>query len=125
VYKDWFIYSQYPQGIKGFVLRNTGDLPRWKADADLQKVLKTFPQEFTSVQVSDPRGTIQTVLSLTPFVFDLVNKIGMFVPNLRPFEIDTIPHAQEATRLLFPSVSVTTDDGKKLRSESRGSIGLP
>src|SRR6516165_9725327 len=125
VYKDWFILSGYPQGIKGFVLRSEGELPTWKADAELTKVLKTFPQEYTAIQISDPRGLIQGLLSFTPFVLDLVNRFTVLVPNLRPFELDTIPHPQEATRYLFPSVTVTTDDGKKLRSVSRGSIGLP
>ena len=125
VYKDWFILSQYPQGIKGFVLRSTGELPTWKAEPELAKVLDTFPKEYNAIQISDPRGTIQGILSFTPFVIDMLNRLTVFVPNLRPFEIDTIPHAQEATRYLFPSVTVTTDDGKTLRSVSRGSIGLP
>jgi hypothetical protein len=126
VYKEWFIFSPYPQGIKGFVLRNSGDLPRWKADAELTKILSQFPQEFVGIQVSDPRRTIQTALSLTPLVIDLLNQITNVVPiNLRPFDVDLVPHAQEATRFLFPSVTVTTDDGKRIRSESRSSIGLP
>ena len=125
VYKDWFILSGYPQGIKGFVLRSEGELPTWKADGELVKVLNTFPQKYTGIQISDPRGTIQGLLAFTPLLFDTINRFTVFIPNLRPFELDTIPHAQEATRYLFPSVTVTTDDGKMLRSVSRGSIGLP
>jgi hypothetical protein len=125
VYKGWFIYSQYPQGVKGFVLRSSGELPVWKADADLTKVLKDFPEAYTAIQVSDPRPTIEAVLSVAPFVVDLLNNLTKFVPNLRPFDIDLIPHAQEATRGLFPRVTITTDDGKRIRSESRSSIGLP
>lgn len=125
VYKDWFIYSKYPQGIKGFVLRSAGELPVWKADAELTKVLGQFPKEYASIQVSDPRPTIEFFLSATPFVVDLLNNIAKLVPNIRPFDLDVVPHAQEATRGLFPSVTITTDDGKRIRSESRSSIGLP
>ncbi len=125
VYKDWFVFSKYPQGIKGFILRSQGELPTWKASDDLTKVLDRFPKEFTGIDVSDPRPTIEFLLSLTPPVVGLLNNLTGFVPNLRPFDLDVIPHAQEATRHLFPSVTVTTDDGKKLRSESRSSLGLP
>ena len=48
--------------------------------------------------------------------------------NLSPevnFEVGTLPNAQEATRHLFPNVSVVTDDGKVLRVESRSSLTLP
>jgi len=53
IYKDWFIYAQYPTPIKGFILRQEGILPAWKADAELTKVLEQFPSEFTSIQVTD------------------------------------------------------------------------
>jgi hypothetical protein len=126
VYKDWFVFSQYPQGIKGFVLRSQGELPTWKANADLTKVLDQFSaKDFTSIQVSDPRSTLQFVFAAAPIVIDLANKLTPFVPNLRPFDLDLVPHAQEATRGLLPSVSITTDDGKRIRSESRSSVGLP
>jgi hypothetical protein len=126
VYKDWLIYSQYPQGIKGFVLRAKGELPAWKAPADVTKVLGQFAsKEYSAIQISDSRSTVESLLSVTPFFIDLANKFTPFVPNLRPFDLDLIPHAQEATRGLLPSVTITTDDGKRIRSESRSSIGLP
>jgi hypothetical protein len=125
VYKDWFIFSQYPQGIKGFVLRSNGELPTWKANAELTKILEPFPKEFVGIDVSDPRRGIGVALATAPIVIDLLNRLTAFVPNLRPFEIDLIPHAEEATRQLFPRVTVTTDDGKRIRSVSRSSLGLP
>jgi len=36
-----------------------------------------------------------------------------------------IPHARMATNHLFPNITVTTDDGKKIRSETRASLALP
>ncbi len=130
IYKDWFIYSQFPQPVKGFILRQEGELPAWKADPSLTKALSQFPKEFTSIQVSDPRPTVQTVLTILPFAFNLMNTVGGAAgnagfPGYRPFDLDVIPHAQDATRHLFPNVTVTVDDGKRIRSETRGSLILP
>ena len=36
-----------------------------------------------------------------------------------------IPHAQDAVRHLFPNITVTTDDGKQVRSVTRASLALP
>jgi hypothetical protein len=130
IYKDWLIYAQYPQPVKGFIMRQEGILPTWKADASLNKVLAQFPQEFTAIQVSDPRPTVKTVLAAAPFVFDMINQFGALGAQFgggfqfRPFDIDTIPHAQEATMHLFPNVTISTDDGKRVRTESRNSIGF-
>ena len=126
VYKGWFIHSSYPQGIKGFVLRSGGELPTYKMPADVTKVLSQFKdKEFTGIEVSDPRRTVEFLFALTPFVVDLANKLTPFVPNLRPFDLDVIPHAQEVTRGLLPTVTITTDDGNRIHSETRSSIGLP
>ena len=126
IYKNWFIYAQYPQPIKGFILRQEGELPAWKADAALTKALAQFPSEFTSIRVSDPRPTVETLLSITPLAMNIINSVGgPLVPGFKTFDIELIPHAQEATRHLFPNVTVSTDDGTKVRSESRGSLLLP
>jgi len=131
IYKNWFVYSQYPTPIKGFILRQEGELPEWKADESVTKALSFFPSEFNAVSVHDPRPTVQTLLSITPTVMNLVNTFGSLggqfgvLPNFRPFDLELIPHPQEATRYLFPNVTVTIDDGKRVRSESRGSLMLP
>lgn len=131
LYKGWFVYANFPQPIKGFILRQEGELPAWKADAALTKALAQFPSEFTSIQVSDPRPTVRTVLAAAPFVLNLANTFGGLggqfgiLPGFRPFDLDHIPHAQEATRHLFPNVTISTDNGKRIRSEMRGSLLLP
>jgi len=126
IYKNWLIYAQYPQPVKGFILRQEGELPAWKADAALTKALGQFPSEFTAIKVSDPRPMVQTVLSVLPFGFNILNAVGTpLVPGFRPFDIDLIPHAQEASRHLFPNVSVTIDNGTRIRTETRGSLVLP
>jgi hypothetical protein len=131
LYKGWFVYANFPQPIKGFILRQEGELPAWKADAELTKALAQFPSEFTSIQVSDPRPTVRTVLAATPFVLNLANTFGGLggqfgiLPGFRPFDLEHIPHAGEATRHLFPNVTISTDNGKRIRSETRGSLLLP
>lgn len=126
IYKDWFIYAQFPQPVRGFILRQEGKLPAWKPDAATAKALAALPKEFTGVQISDPRPTMKTLLSLAPFTLNIVNSIGSpFVPGFRPFDLDLIPHAQEATMHLFPNVTITIDDGKRIRTDTRGSVLLP
>ena len=126
IYKDWFIYAQYPQPVKGFIMRQEGKLPAWKPDAVTAKALAVLPKEFTGVQVSDPRPTMKMLLSLAPVVLNMVNAAASpFVPGFRPFDIDLIPHALEATMDLFPNVTITIDDGKRIRTDTRGSILLP
>jgi hypothetical protein len=126
IYKNWFVYSQYPQPIKGFILRQEGVLPAWKANESLTKVLARFPSEFNSISISDPRPTVQCVLSIAPFALNLINAVGPFgVPGYRPFDIELVPNSQEATRHLFPNVTISTDDGKHQRTETRGSLLLP
>lgn len=126
IYKNWFVYSQYPTPIKGFILRQEGELPAWKPDPSLTKALSKFPSEFNSIQVSDPRPTVQTVLAIAPLAFNLANTFGKLgIPGYRAFDLEHIPHAQEATRHLFPNVTISTDDGKRVRSETRGSLLLP
>jgi hypothetical protein len=127
IYKNWFVYSSYPTPIKGFILRQEGVLPAWKPDDSLTKALDKYPGGFNSIQVSDPRPTVRTLLSVAPLVLNIINSIGNtpFVPGFRPFDLELIPHAQEATLHLFPNVTVSTDDGKRVRSETRGSLLLP
>jgi hypothetical protein len=125
VHKGWLIVASYPQSIYGYVLRSKGELPTWKADAKLNQALQAFPSEFTSISVSDPRPTVKFVFSALPPLLSLANGFTQFAPGLRPFDVGLIPHAQAASRHLFPNITVTTDDGKKIRSETRASLALP
>ena len=47
------------------------------------------------------------------------------IPDDAPFDVVLIPHPQEATLHLFPRVTVTTDDGRKVRSETRAALLFP
>jgi hypothetical protein len=120
-YKDWLVVAFYPQPVEGFIARAKGDLPAWKPSADVEDALKKLPSEFISISYSDPRPALQQLLSIAPLIG---GSIASFTPELN-FDVSTVPNAQEVTRHLFPNVSVTTDDGKTLRNETRGSVALP
>jgi hypothetical protein len=120
-HKGWFVFSYYPQPVHGFILREKGELPAWKPGAVVQQTLAKLPGEFVGLSVSDPRPRLNLVLSLLPTAAGVLNS---FVPQAR-FDVGIIPSAHEVTRHLFPNVTVTTDDGKKLRVETRSSLALP
>ena len=93
----------------------------WKPGPRVRKSLAQLPKEFTAISYSDPRPSLKEILSIAPLIGGAVNS---FVPDSK-FDVDSLPNAQEATRHLFPNVSVTSDDGKTLRLETRASLQLP
>ncbi len=120
-HKDWIVIGYFPQTVQGYVLRAQGELESWKPDESVGRSLNQLPKEFLSVSVSDPRPTVKQVLTLAPLVGGAVRS---FFPESK-FDVGSIPHAQEATRHLFPNVSVVSDDGKVLRIHTRASLALP
>ncbi len=126
IHKGWFMLANYPQAIYGFILRSNGELKTWKASKNLTKALEAFPQEFTAIAVSDPRPTMQALLSFAPTVMTLANSVlPTVLPGAPVFDVGVIPHAQDAVKYLFPNITVTTDDGKTIRTVTRASLALP
>jgi hypothetical protein len=123
IYKDWFVFSLYPQPVHGFVLRATDTLAVWKPGDSLKKNLDKFPGEYVSVSVSDPRPTVRFLLSVLPTLVAGVNSASQFTGF--SLDVSLLPNAQEVTQYLFPNVSIATDDGKTLRLETRASLALP
>lgn len=121
VHNGWLAVSFYPQPVHGFIARAGGDLERWQPDSRTRGHLDQLPKEFVAVTYSDPRPSLRQILSLAPLIAGVVRS---FVPDMT-FDVGSIPNAQEVTRSLFPNVSVTTDDGKTLRVETRASLSLP
>jgi hypothetical protein len=121
IYKDWFVFSLFPQPVQGFVLRARGEVPAWQPGQSVRKTLEKMPDEFVGLSISDPRPRLRLVLSLLPTGIGLLNS---FVPQAH-FDVSLIPNADAVTRHLFPNVTVTTDDGKKVRVETRASLALP
>jgi hypothetical protein len=117
----WLAVSLFPQPVEGFIARVKGTLPAWKPSPEVEEALRQMPQEFISISWSDPRPTVSMLFSIAPLIGGAVSS---FAPQLN-FDVSTLPNTQEVTRRLFPNVSITTDDGKTLRNESRGSLSLP
>jgi hypothetical protein len=125
IHKGWFMMANYPQSLYGFILRTKGDLPTYKMDDKLTKALAALPKDYTALSVSDPRPGVTAFLSVFPPLMSFANSI---LPNVLPgapsFDVSTIPHAQDAVRTLFPTISVTTDDGKKIRIDTKSALPL-
>jgi hypothetical protein len=121
IYKDWLVIAPFPQQVQGYILRAKGELTAWKPGPRVKKSLAELPKEFISISYSDPRPSLKEILSIAPLIGGSINS---FAPDSK-FEVGTLPNAQEATRHLFPNVSVTSDDGKTLRLETRASLQLP
>jgi hypothetical protein len=121
VHDGWLVLSYFPQAVQGYVLRAKGEVPAWKPGPEVRDALEKLPKQFVSVSVSDPRPTIKQLLSIAPVIGGLVNS---FLPDAK-IDVGTLPNAHEATKHLFPNVSVVSDDGKALRQETRASLALP
>jgi hypothetical protein len=121
VHKGWLAVSFFPQPVQGFVLRANGNLPRWKPDERTQEALDKLPKEFISVSVTDPRPSVRQVLAMAPIVAGLVKSL---TPDLK-LDVGTVPNGHEATRHLFPNVSVVSIKDNYIRIEGRASLALP
>jgi hypothetical protein len=53
-----------PQSVNTFLLRLDKKLPQWKPSDEVQAALDTVPKEFVSLSVSDPRPSVQSMLTL-------------------------------------------------------------
>jgi hypothetical protein len=121
IHKGWLAVSYFPQAVQSFVLRADGHLPAWKPDRRTREAFAKLPKDVIAVSVSDPRPIVKQVLSITPFVGAAINSS---LPESK-FDVGLIPNGHEATRYLFPNVSVTTIDDHTLRLETRASLALP
>jgi hypothetical protein len=119
VHKGYFVFGAYPQAVRGYILRADGAIPKWTATPAALKALDQFPKEFVSIAFAEPDHPIDFLLSILPPVMTAVNGAAEKLPGLPPFDINLIPHPQTIARAQHPSITVTTDDGKKVRSETR------
>jgi hypothetical protein len=119
VYKGYLAIGNYPQGVRGYVLRADGAIPKWKASPAALKALEPFAKEFVSINYSDPDHSLDALVSLLPIVMTAANGAAEKLPGLPPFDVNSIPHPQTLARPQFPTITITTDDGKKVRSETR------
>ncbi len=121
IHKDWLVVGFFPQAVQAFVQRGKGEMAAWKPSPLVRDSLDKLPKEFISISYSDPRPSLKQLMSIAPLIGGTVSSLN---PQLN-FEVGTLPNTQEVTKHLFPNVSVTTDDGKTLRQDSRDSLALP
>ncbi len=122
MYKGWFVMSNYPQPVKGFILRNSGKLPKWKASKELQARIAKFPKKYNGIAVSDPRPGVQLFFNLLPPVVAGLNSVARtFSPAglEKALPVELIPHPEVVTQHLFPNVAVVIDEGNRIRLDSR------
>jgi hypothetical protein len=118
---DYLAVALFPQPIHGFILRSRGELPVWKPSARIEAALQKLPGEFVAISISDPRPTIKELLSVAPFIG---GAIASFYPEVK-FDFSSIPNGHEVSSHLFPNVTVVSDDGKSVRSDTLASLMLP
>jgi len=121
IYKDWLVVGFYPQAVQAFIQRSKGELAVWKPSPVVRESLQQLPKEFISISYTDPRPSLKQLMSIAPLI---AGAVSSFTPQLN-FDVGSLPATQEVTKHLFPNVSVTSDDGKTLRQDSRDSLALP
>jgi hypothetical protein len=125
VHDGWLVVAAFPQPVHGFILRSRGESAAWRPDdvvsAAILAARETHPQaRVLSISVSDPRAALTRLTALAPLV---VGTIESFAPG--SFDLRRLPNADSLGQALFPSVSVTTDDGSTIRMEGRFAIPVP
>jgi hypothetical protein len=121
IHDGWLVFGYYPQNVQGYILRSKGEVPTWKPGPEVRAAFDQLPKEFSSVSVTDPRPTVKQLLSLAPPLAALANS---FLPEAK-IDVGSLPNAHEATKHLFPNVSIVHDIGNTLRQETRASVALP
>jgi hypothetical protein len=121
IHDGWLAVAYYPQPVQGYILRSKKVVGSWKPGPQAQMGFTKLPQEFVSVYYSDPRPTLDFLLSLAPLVGGVVES---FLPDSR-FDVGLIPNAHEVTRHLFPNITVGTVKGNVIRLDTRASLAMP
>lgn len=123
VSKGWLAIGFYPQAVRNYVLRSQGKLPWWKPDATVQAAFARMPAKFTLASVTDPRPSVKRTLGLAPLLAGVLQASSS--SGEIPVDLHSLPNASEATKPLFPNVTVLSDTGRTIRWEDRSSIPMP
>jgi len=127
---DWLLYGT-PQTIEAELLRLAGQLPAWKPTAEHAAALATMPQEFTALNVSDPRGTVNIVMGLMPALISFaqtgIRASREFPPGFTlPLHAEDFPPAELISGPLFPNVLTAEITEAGFHYRSRASLpGIP
>ena len=75
----------------------------------------------TGLYVTDPRPTVQSILSMSPFLVQMVSQFS----GGTNFDVSLIPNSQSVTDPIHENVTVVVDDGKTIRYEGYASLPMP
>lgn len=117
LHDGWLVYGSFPQPIKAYILRAKGLTPSWNVKEKLDaKIFAGVPKDFASFSYSDPKPAVEQILAWVPTLMGLANMgLKAVEPDYKPFDVGLVPHPLEVTRYLSPSISVTVDQGKRIR----------
>jgi thymidylate kinase len=115
---DRYIYDQFANlRLRGrFVRAYVKALMKIVPRPDISYVLDADPH---AARARKPEYPLDFILSILPPAMTAINGAAEKLPGLPPFDINLIPHPQTIARQQHPNISITTDDGKKVRSETR------
>jgi hypothetical protein len=120
---DWLFVALYPQPIQGVIARRElAQLSRWKPSPEAEKVLASLPSgkaRLVGFSESDPRGTVEFLMSVMPMVGGLISAFSG-----GDFDVTVIPPAQLITEPLFPNVTLYLAEPDAFRIESYDSLPL-
>ena len=95
-------------------------------DSVLNNLLGTLGDRFGAVAYAFAKVlTAFGYAALLYILGRLLAALANVLPGAPMFDVSVIPHAQDAIRHLFPNITVTTHDGKKVRTDTRASLALP
>ncbi len=127
IHNGWLVAGLFPQTVQGYIYRSSGKTEVWKppaiADRFIGEIGRDFPKaKITGYSVTDPRPTMRSVLSISPFLVKVITSISGAGGN---FDVSLIPNSQTVTDPLTHNVSVVVDDGKSVRFEGYSSLPIP
>jgi len=117
----WLVLALAPQSVDTFLMRLDGKLPRWKPTEEHTAALNALPKEFISLSISDPRASMQGLLTMANTMgpamlagFRQAQRDAGGPPTAPPAgnPLANLPPAEIVTAPLFPNVSVCTVDDR-------------
>jgi hypothetical protein len=120
VFKDWLVVSLYPQPLQAFVLRAAGQSKPWEPDSETQERFAKLPKSCSTWAFNDPRAGAQQLLTFAPIFIEAAQSFT----QTAVIEVGTLPSGSSIVQKLTPNVTGVSDDGKRLRWDTRGGLLL-
>ena len=132
---NWLVVGLSPQTVTSFLMRLDGQLPQLDLKAAVGKELAELPQNFTAINVHDPRDGLRTFMGLAPAMLSFA-QMGMrqsqanardqngqpVAPVEWPVSAADFPPVEAIVAPLFVNIGTTTVDDTGVRWTSRTSL---